>query len=113
MLSIPLGSLKTRPDGVINNFCLQALNSLRAISKQVPDSASWWIEARRVTLKSKSFYPFVDTLSVFMKNAVLQLGLDPDYHSVTLKPHKLLIFEPGRRATNGKLTFENHPSGIK
>ena len=43
-----------------------------------------------------------------MKNAVVQLGLDPDHHSVTLKPSKLLLFESGAPLT---LKFENQPSG--
>jgi hypothetical protein len=87
------------------------LNILRAIARRLPESGSfpvWWIDAKRVSLKPKSDHIFNDTLSVFMKNAVVQLGLDPDHHSVTLKPSKLLLFESGAPLT---LKFENQPSG--
>ena len=44
-------------------------------------------------LKSNPFEKFQDTLPVFMTNSVIHLGLDPEFHSVKLKPHKLFIFD--------------------
>ena len=46
-----------------------------------------------------------------MKNAVVQLGLDPDHHTVILKPSKLLLFESGPSVAPLTLKFENQPAG--
>lgn len=90
------------------------MNILRAIARRLPESGSfpvWWIDAKRVSLKTKSDHIFNDTLSVFMKNAVVQLGLDPDHHTVILKPSKLLLFESGPSVAPLTLKFENQPAG--
>ena len=90
------------------------MNTFRAIARRLPDSGhfpAWWIDANRVSLKTKSIHLFSDTLSVFMKNAVVQLGLDPDHHNVSLKPNKLLIFESGTSVAPLALKFDNQPTG--
>ena len=61
-------------------------------------------------LKTKSGNPFHNMLAAFIKNSVVQLGIDPDHHQVNLKPHQLHIYD----VTQGESTtlkFENPPKG--
>ena len=62
-------------------------------------------------LKSNPFEKFQDTLPVFMKNSVIHLGLDPEFHSVKLKPHKLFIFDSQNGEKHYKMKFDNQPTG--
>ena len=54
---------------------------------------------------------FQEILSPLMRAAVVQLGLDPDLHNVTLQPHQLLVYGSWKEKSS-TYKFDNQPAGI-
>ena len=84
---------------------------LKPRANRVPGAKGIWsFEGDRVELKSGP--PFTATQfdenlkSTLLKKAILQLGLDSDYHSVTIEPYQLLIYETGSRMDTFTHNFE-------
>ena len=75
----------------------------------------WCYGAERVTILSRpplAASHFEDILlPAMMRNAVSQLGLNPDYHSVTAKPLHLFIYDSGQDKPY-KLAFDDKPQGM-
>ena len=74
------------------------MRKLKPRAERVPGAErTWCFDADRVKIKSGP--PFTPTQfdenlkSTLMKKAVIELGVDPVYHGVTLEPHQLIIYD--------------------